>query len=46
MQKIDRGGKALAFRMDDHVQRLLVSHEPGDTLAFMGLGWEVAERRP
>ncbi len=39
MQKIDRGGKALAFRMDDRQQRLLVSDEPGETLAFMG--WEV-----
>jgi len=39
MQKIDRGGKALAFRMDDRMQRLLVSDEKGDTLAFMG--WEV-----
>lgn len=40
MQKIDRGGKAMAFRMDDKVQRLLVSDEPGETLAF--LGFEVA----
>lgn len=39
MQKIDRGGRALAFRMDDRQQRLLVSDEPGETLAFMG--WEV-----
>lgn len=39
MQKIDRSGKALAFRMDDRQQRLLVSGEAGDTLAFMG--WEV-----
>ncbi len=36
MQKIDRGGKAVAFRMDDKVQRLLVSDEPGETLAFLG----------
>ena len=42
MQKIDRGGKALAFRMDDRQQRLLVSDEPGDTLAF--LGFEVSSR--
>lgn len=42
MQKIDRGGKALAFRMDDQMQRLLVSDEPGETLAFMG--WEVASK--
>ena len=39
MQTIDRGKTALAFRMDDRMQRLLVSDEEGDTLAFMG--WEV-----
>ena len=39
MQKIDRGPGALAFRMDDKAQRLIVSDEPGETLAFMG--WEV-----
>lgn len=42
MQKIDRGSTALAFRMDDQAQRLLVSNEPGDTLAFMG--WQVERR--
>ena len=42
MQRLDRGGKAVAFRMDNQVQRLLVSDEPGETLAFMG--WEVAAR--
>ncbi|NMA98763.1 MAG: biphenyl 2,3-dioxygenase [Phyllobacteriaceae bacterium] len=42
MQKIDRGSTALAFRMDDRMQRLLVSNEPGDTLAF--LGFEVDTR--
>lgn len=42
MQKIDKGGKSLAFRMDDRAQRLLVSDEDGETLAFMG--WEVADR--
>ncbi len=36
MHKIDRGSTALAFRMDDRMQRLLVSNEPGDTLAFLG----------
>jgi len=36
MQAIDRGGKAVAFRMDDRMQRLLVSDEPGETLAFLG----------
>jgi len=39
MQQIDRAGAALAFRMDDQRQRLVVSNEPGETLAFMG--WEV-----
>ncbi|NIY76764.1 biphenyl 2,3-dioxygenase [Thalassospira sp. HF15] len=43
MQMLDRGGKALAFRMDDRQQRLLVSDERGDTLAF--IGWEVESRR-
>lgn len=42
MQEVDRGGRALAFRMDDRRQRLVVSDEPGETLAFMG--WEVAAR--
>lgn len=42
MQKLDRGGKALAFRMDDRKQRLVISDEPGETLAFMG--WEVADK--
>ncbi|MDO8877059.1 MAG: VOC family protein [Pseudolabrys sp.] len=42
MQKIDRGGRALAFRMDDKAQRLIVADEPGETLAFMG--WEVEQR--
>lgn len=42
MQEVDRGGQSLAFRMDDHKQRLVVSNEPGETLAFMG--WEVAEK--
>jgi len=39
MQLVDRGGKLAAFRMDDRKQRLVVSDEPGETLAFMG--WEV-----
>ena len=42
MQRLDRGGKAMAFRMDHQVQRLLVSDEPGETLAF--IGWEVETR--
>ncbi len=39
MQEVDRGGKTQVFRMDDHCQRLVISDEPGDTLAF--IGWEV-----
>lgn len=42
MMAIDRGKTARAFRMDNRMQRLLVSDEPGDTLAFMG--WEVESR--
>jgi len=42
MQKVDRGGKAMAFRMDDRVQRLMISDEPGETLAF--LGFEVLDK--
>lgn len=43
MQKVEQGGKTHAFRMDAQAQRLLVSHEDGDTLAF--IGWEVEDRR-
>ena len=39
MQKVDHAGKNMAFRMDDLKQRLVISNEPGDTLAF--IGWEV-----
>lgn len=42
MQKIDGAGRSMAFRMDDVAQRLVVSDEPGETLAF--LGFEVARR--
>ncbi len=42
MQLLDQGGKNIAFRMDDRAQRLIVSDEPGDTLAY--LGWEVDHR--
>jgi len=41
MQQVDRGGGLNAFRMDDRVQRLLVTGEAGDELGF--LGWEVAD---
>ena len=42
MQAFDQGGKTMAFRMDDRMQRLVVSDEPGETLAF--IGWEVSHR--
>ena len=42
MQLADRGGRQLSFRMDDLVQRLVVSDEPGETLAF--IGWEVEQK--
>ena len=42
MQVLDRGGKNTAFRMDDQAQRLIISDEPGDTLAY--IGWEVAKK--
>ena len=42
MQKFDQGGKTMAFRMDDRMQRLVVSDEPGEALAF--IGWEVSQR--
>ena len=42
MQMLDRGGRNMAFRMDDQAQRLIVSDEPGDTVAY--LGWEVSEK--
>ncbi|MBX2839671.1 MAG: VOC family protein [Gammaproteobacteria bacterium] len=42
MQLDDRGGKQLSFRMDDLVQRFVVSDEPGETLAF--IGWEVSQQ--
>lgn len=42
MQVLDRGGRNIAFRMDDQVQRLIVSDEPGDTLAY--IGWEVEKK--
>jgi len=39
MQAIDRAGSTLGFRMDDRRQRLVVSDEEGEGLAFAG--WEV-----
>ena len=42
MHLADHGGRQLSFRMDDLVQRLVVSDEPGETLAF--IGWEVSKK--
>lgn len=39
LQKVDKGGNTVAFRMDDYKQRLVVTDEAGDSLAF--IGWEV-----
>jgi len=43
MQKVDRAGKSLAYRMDDQAQRFVVSDERGETIAF--IGWEVENRQ-
>ena len=43
MQQVDLASTSLAFRMDDRKQRLVISNEPGDTLAFMG--WEVESKQ-
>jgi 2,3-dihydroxybiphenyl 1,2-dioxygenase len=40
MQRVDRAGAVQAFRMDDRKQRLVVTEDQGEGLAF--LGWEVA----
>lgn len=40
MQKVDGGGSSRLFRMDDRKQRLVVTGEGNEGLAFMG--WEVA----
>lgn len=39
MQRVDAGGGTRLFRMDDRAQRLIVTPEAEDGLAF--LGWEV-----
>lgn len=41
MQRVDAGGGTRLFRMDDRAQRLIVTPEASDGLAF--LGWEVAD---
>src|ERR1700755_2310632 len=41
MQLIERSGKSLALRMDDRKQRVVVSEDGGEGVAFFG--WEVAD---
>ena len=43
MQQVDRAKDSLSFRMDDQKQRLVVTGDTGDSLAFMG--WEVEKKR-
>ncbi len=42
MQLVDNGRQNLTLRMDDHKQRLTITGEPGESLAFMG--WEVESK--
>ena len=42
MQKVDRGKGTLSFRMDDQKQRLAITGDTGDSLAFVG--WEVEKK--
>jgi 2,3-dihydroxybiphenyl 1,2-dioxygenase len=41
MQLVDKTGKSLALRMDDRKQRVVVSEDGGEGVAFFG--WEVAD---
>src|SRR5262249_61418776 len=40
MQLVDRSSESLALRMDDRKQRVVVSEDGGEGVAFFG--WEVA----
>ena len=42
MQRVDRGKGTLSFRMDDQKQRLAITGDTGDSLAFVG--WEVENK--
>ena len=42
MQRVDQSRGVLSFRMDDRKQRLSVSNESDEVLAFMG--WEVSSK--
>src|SRR6267143_6918905 len=41
MQLVERSGKSLALRMDDRKQRVVVSEDGGEGVAFFG--WEVVD---
>ncbi|MDF2119827.1 VOC family protein [Roseiarcaceae bacterium H3SJ34-1] len=41
LQKVDSGGKTIAFRMDDRRQRLVVEEDGGSTIKTYG--WEMAD---
>ncbi|MFM1814027.1 MAG: hypothetical protein RLZ98_722 [Pseudomonadota bacterium] len=41
LQKVDKGGRSMAFRMDDRKQRFLVEEDGGEGIACFG--WEVAD---
>src|SRR5262247_3850343 len=41
MQLVDKSSKSLALRMDDRKQRVVVSEDGGEGVAFFG--WEVAD---
>src|SRR5215510_5344779 len=41
MQLVDKSAKSLALRMDDRCQRVMVSEDGGEGVAFFG--WEVAD---
>jgi hypothetical protein len=41
LQRIDKGGSTLAFRMDDRKQRLIVDADGGQGIGFFG--WEVRD---
>ena len=42
MQHVARGGKEIAFRMDERAHRLVVTRETPEALAF--IGWEVKHK--
>src|SRR4051794_41900519 len=41
LQRIDKGARTMAFRMDDRQQRIIVDADGGEGLSFFG--WEFAD---